>query len=84
MFKKAMTFDRDACTWRVAGEADAVRRSTERAAVIGGAIALVLIIETGRVAAASLAGWVASRIIGPAELWDSMISPVVSEDRASN
>jgi hypothetical protein len=26
----------------------------------------------------------AARIIGPAELWDSMISPVVSEDRASN
>jgi hypothetical protein len=26
----------------------------------------------------------AARIIGPAELWDSMISPVVEEDRASN
>src|SRR5262249_37652999 len=32
--EKAMTFDRDACTWRAAGEADAVRRSTERAAVL--------------------------------------------------
>jgi hypothetical protein len=26
----------------------------------------------------------AARIIGPAELWDSMISPVVSDERASN
>jgi hypothetical protein len=26
----------------------------------------------------------AARSIGPAELWDSMISPVVEEDRASN
>src|SRR5215813_12589284 len=32
--EKAMTFDRDGCTWKVAGEADAVRRSTERAAVL--------------------------------------------------
>jgi AAA domain/RepB DNA-primase from phage plasmid len=33
--EKAMIFDRDACAWRVAGEADMVRRSTERAAVLG-------------------------------------------------
>jgi AAA domain len=30
----AMTFDKETCLWRVAGEADDVRRSTERAAVL--------------------------------------------------
>jgi hypothetical protein len=32
--EKAMAFDRDACSWRIVGEADDVRRSAERAAVL--------------------------------------------------
>jgi predicted transcriptional regulator len=32
--EKAMSFDREACTWKVAGEADMVRRSQERNAVL--------------------------------------------------
>jgi len=30
----AMAFDRDACTWRITGDAEAVRRSAERTAVV--------------------------------------------------
>jgi hypothetical protein len=33
-FDKAMTFDRQSCRWRVAGEAAEVKRSTQRAAVL--------------------------------------------------
>jgi hypothetical protein len=32
--EKAMTFDRETCVWRITGEADQVRRSSERAAVL--------------------------------------------------
>jgi hypothetical protein len=33
--EKAVTFDRDSCLWRIAGDAAAIRRSTERNAVLG-------------------------------------------------
>jgi hypothetical protein len=33
-FEKAICFDRDACTWRIEGEAADLRRSTERAAIL--------------------------------------------------
>lgn len=33
-FEKAMTFDRQACLWRIAGEAADVKRSSERSAIL--------------------------------------------------
>jgi hypothetical protein len=33
-FEKAMTFDRESCCWRIAGEANEVKRSSERNAVL--------------------------------------------------
>jgi RecA-family ATPase len=33
-FDKAMTFDRDTCRWRIAGEAAEVKRSSERSAIL--------------------------------------------------